>query len=279
MFPEQYVEPREYLDFLQEVLALAEQEKVFRVVRTATGRIPQDRYPEKYWVYQAQPDGPTYSQFLEEAFSETGEIVFSRQICSSPGFVDKDLWVYAATLLSYYDRNGQLVEREVDNLGALLRQLRPAEELINPELPEKNKLSEKKLIESYQAHGSAIFFRSSKGSDLVRWEELETWNNLPEEVRKDKDEPSVSKAYLVIEIYSDIWLPKVLGVLDDVLPNDPPLHDNRELALRHTPRLNRFLQGVKKLIEQRGGTWEADECDTSRYYTEMIGDEGIILDA
>jgi hypothetical protein len=60
------------------------------------------------------------------------------------------------------------------------------------------------------------------------------------------------KDYINIVLTSDIWLPKVVGWMDD----GEPYYDNSELAALNTPRLNRFLQRTKELIQNSGGQWQ-----------------------
>jgi hypothetical protein len=55
-----------------------------------------------------------------------------------------------------------------------------------------------------------------------------------------------------VELFSDIWFPRVVGWIDD----DKPFYDNSELAALNTPRLNRFLQRTKKIILEENGMWE-----------------------
>jgi hypothetical protein len=63
-------------------------------------------------------------------------------------------------------------------------------------------------------------------------------------------------------------------------PSEPwQWYDNSELALRHTPRLNRFLRRVKELTLEYGGRWElSDDQKNDIYYWPMLSEDGIILD-
>ena len=89
-------------------------------------------------------------------------------------------------------------------------------------------------------------------------------------------------ANLHIGLPSDIWFPYVWGHLEDIdrilrhADGNPrrdahfnevkqprwehvgQWYDNRELALQHTPRFNRFLQRVRQLGLDYGGTWAMD---------------------
>lgn len=77
---------------------------------------------------------------------------------------------------------------------------------------------------------------------------------------------------------SDIWLPWCSARYeDDAEPED--LADNRELAARHTPRLNAFLTRVRAAALDLGGTWELDRDVTYRSLLFELDDDGVRLDA
>ncbi|MGI5212352.1 hypothetical protein [Plantactinospora sp. CA-290183] len=82
---------------------------------------------------------------------------------------------------------------------------------------------------------------------------------------------------LLVSSYSDIWLPwcsaryEAGAHLDD-------LADNRELARRHTPRLNEFLAGVGELAERTGGTLQIFPDNTDPAFGFQLLDHGIRLD-
>lgn len=54
--------------------------------------------------------------------------------------------------------------------------------------------------------------------------------------------------------------------------------DNRELASRHTPRLNRFLAEAKAAVIDAGGTWIPDDHVRAMVLSPWIGPHGILLD-
>jgi hypothetical protein len=80
-----------------------------------------------------------------------------------------------------------------------------------------------------------------------------------------------------ISIDTDLWFPRVVGIHDD--SDDGPMrwYDNSALASRHTPRLNRFLGGVRELAAALGATW-SHEATGNRNYTEMVNDNGVDLE-
>jgi hypothetical protein len=254
-------DPWEMLSFLQQVLKAAEMEEVFHLVKAPWQKGDLDLYQNL--EYRARTDGPTYSQYLEQILAETGKLIFFRQLFSMPDLLP-EYRVVAPARLSYYDINGELRDEEVEDVGELLRQVRPTQDdLLNhwPELSEEEIKRKKKFIDkSYKGGGSAIFF----GGNFV-----------------PKDSESDYGSHLYINLFTDIWFPKVGGFLEEqpVWYEDRVFYDNRELALRHTPRLNRFLANVRDITLEMGGTWYVDKdgYPTSRY-EEQFNEDGIILD-
>ncbi len=274
-FPDRPVEPRDYLEFLKEVLAAAEREEVLHVVKASLGKSDRKYYPEQYWEYQSQPGRLTYIQYMEQVFAATGKIIAWEQLPSSP-----NSGRCGPTRLSYYETDGQLVEAEVEDIGALLRRLRPNE--IPDDFSEEERYSRENTLDAYKAYGSALYFYGQLGSDSAEWSAHKAWEKLPKEIRNPEREPYVGEAYISIHLYTDIWFPYVTGVLEDMAKPfkypDNHAFDNRELALRHTPRLNRFLQSVKQLIERRGGHMSMDCSNFQQFHGSMCSDDGIILD-
>lgn len=196
--------------------------------------------------------------------------------------------VYASTRLSYYSQDGNLLEGYIDDIGTLLRHIRPFEyDLSASDLPnvhiEEDRRRKEKYINEFKAHGGALYFYGSLGRNTNDWDRYRRWETLPKEVRDPEPEPCTYTPCLGIQLYTDIWLPQVVGGLEHTRNpgkykhNEVHLFDNRELANRHTPRLNSFLQSVKQLIEQRGGTWHYEDYDSPDEYKPMYSNDGIIL--
>lgn len=253
--------PWEMLPFLQKVLEAAEREEVFRLVKAPWQKGDLDLYQDL--EYLARPEGPTYAQYIEQILVKTGKLIFFRQLSSITGLLP-EYRIIAPARLSYYDINGELRDEEVKDVGELLRQVRPTQDDLPdywPELSEQEILEEKKSIDkSYKSEGSAIFF----GGNIV-----------PKDSERDYG------SYLYINLYTDIWFPKVGGFLEDqpVLYEDRVFYDNSELALRHTPRLNRFLASVRDLTLEIGGTWHVDkDKESTEAYDKQYNEDGIILD-
>jgi hypothetical protein len=250
-------EPRAMLPFVQKVLEAAAEEEVYRV-KYAPWRHEYQGLKLNL-EYHAYPGGESYGQHLERVLNDTDKLIFFDQLFASPGMLP-EYRIIAPTRLSYYDLDGELKEEEVDDVGELLRRIRPIEYDLPDywqELSEEELINEKKFINrSYKAEGSAIFF----GGKLY-----------PENYS--------SKTYMSIHLYTDIWFPKVGGYLEDHVPYESRIfHDNRELALRHTPRFNRFLESVRKLTQEFDGTWEVDYPTYDEQYNEQFNENGIHLD-
>jgi hypothetical protein len=77
---------------------------------------------------------------------------------------------------------------------------------------------------------------------------------------------------------SDIWLPWCSARYEEGAHVDD-LADNRELARRHTPRLNEFLERAAELAERAGGTLAAFPDYTSPDLAFQLHDTGVLLDA
>jgi hypothetical protein len=220
-------DPWEVLPFVQKVLKVAEREEVYRVQRAPweSGDLGLKLDLE----YRAYSGGPSYGEYIEQVLNETDKLIFFEQLRASPNLLP-EYRVIAPARLSYYDIDGTLIDKEVEDVGELLRRVRPPE----VDLPDYwRELSEEDIgseIESvnrgYKATGSAIFFRGQL-------------------MRKN----SSYGTHLYIYLYTDIWFPKVAGYLVDDSPYENRVfHDNRALALRHTPHLNRFLTSIRERL-------------------------------
>jgi hypothetical protein len=191
-------------------------------------------------------EGQSYAQLVEQYLAEKGELLFFQQL--GLGYS-----VSTPARLAYYEEDGTLVEEEVVNLGALLHRLRP------------EKVEEKGR---YMSSDNPVTFYGQIGFR--------------------HDSGKLDKAYLNIYLHTDILFPKVMGYLENWGENERGIpidwenrswQDNRELALRHTPRLNRFLARVKQLTLDYGGTWGIDKSqDTVVRYHSQWDENGIFLD-
>jgi hypothetical protein len=78
------------------------------------------------------------------------------------------------------------------------------------------------------------------------------WTIRPVVIDRHWYKEELQEEYYEINLYTDIWFPRVIGWMDA----EEPFYGNSELAALNTPRLNRFLQRTKELILSLGGTWE-----------------------
>ena len=146
-----------------------------------------------------------------------------------------------ATRLCYYNLKGEIEEKEVDDLGALLRELRPDRSQALPYLM--------RCEESIRVGGCYV--------------------TLEKEAPHD--------AFMYIRLLSDIWFPIVQGYMEEDYSFDETYRDNRDIAHCHTPRLNSFLADLRQLAEEVGGTWRHDKPMTYPYNL-MFDETGVILD-
>ena len=81
--------------------------------------------------------------------------------------------------------------------------------------------------------------------------------------------------YISISLYTDIWFPKIIDIMNENYPN---VMIENDLAILHTPRLNNFLQEVKNKVLQQKGTWYIEFGDIlGDCYSNLVNENGIIL--
>jgi hypothetical protein len=152
------------------------------------------------------------------------------------------------TTLCYYDRADQLVERTVTDLGAVLASLEPVPGSI---------------AKAFMTHYPAVRIRGRR------------YTSVRQGIPIDRSAHPLPAAVL-IAIHSDIWFPWVFG-------SAHPLHDyvrmfdNRDLANRHTPRLNAFLREVAAAALRVGGSFGVWPDGTGTQAIECVDDEGVLL--
>ncbi len=162
------------------------------------------------------------------------------------------------TKISYYNINGKLVEKYVDHqeLGTYLYNYHQGE------------------IGNYQSMWSKRF--------LDRYEDCISFSEYLE------PEYHSGKYKFSILLHSDIWFPSLRGNIErkvgiitgfeaDQIAEYTKGFDNRELANRHTPRLNRFISAISKKVIEMGGKWSIG-ADVSPEYRDQMTATGIKLD-
>lgn len=190
-----------------------------------------------YLGYRRREHGE-FLPFLESYMEREGVIDLFDAFTSG---LDSPRGEFRATArLCYYDRTGTLVEGDLHDLGSLLAELRPEDEL-------------------------------QSGSAMSRMGGLHIWG-LTLDLAGRKPLPRWIDIHF--QLLSDIWFPWVLGRLEE--ERDVDLwYENRELASRHTPRLNRFLAAVAEATEAVGGSFALDEEGLLK---DMVDDRGVLLD-
>jgi hypothetical protein len=177
----------------------------------------------------------SFEEYLRARAKEGRVPLFPRE--SRPG--PDELWTPAR--ISFY-RDDEIVEAEVGDVGALLRELRPND-----------------------LEAAGMFMRSA-APVTVRGSS----------VGIDDDQ----EVLIQVRLDTDLWFPRVMGMLEAV-PEDEPkpdFYDNHELAERHTPRLNAFLNELRHSATALGGRWEMIEVDgVGVNYAEQWDESGIHL--
>lgn len=191
-------------------------------------------------------DGP-FVNFLEKRFRETRELDLFAFAQSGMRRIGSSRFRTLARVASF-DSDGSLVEKREDDLGALLRRLRPEDLGAD--------LGSMKHCEPVCINGTKIRFDSSGGSSLT---------------------PHAGQMRIEFILYSDIWFPWIPGMIEESYQYGK-LFDNRELAQRHTPRLNEFLSLVREHTLQLGGQWERDAQYDLPELPGMLNESGIRLD-
>lgn len=83
---------------------------------------------------------------------------------------------------------------------------------------------------------------------------------------------------LQVKLHSDLWFPWVKGFEDDKsISMQDGMCDNRQLAWRHTPRLNQCLTELRQLVMDAGGTWKVGTENVHEQYQHMVTETGIQL--
>jgi hypothetical protein len=209
------------------------------LIRFGTGVVDSGNRNSVYRVVRAPAARPyesalqSFETYLRSQVLERGRIpIFPED--ASPG---AELWTPAR--IAFY-RGDAVVEEEIGDVGALLRELRPDK------------------IET-----CGMFMRGASPVTVLGGSVPVDW---AQEVR------------VQIRLDTDIWFPYVTGMCEEIPEegNKPDLYDNRELAARHTPRLNAFLGEIRRLSIELGGRWEVLDLDGFAVnYAQMWDEAGI----
>ena len=151
--------------------------------------------------------------------------------------------------LCHYDREDQLVECVVTDLGAVLASLEP--------VPDSIPNGCMKRYPPIRIIGD-------------RYENVQP--GVPVDTRAH---PLPIAVYL--GIHSDIWFPWVYGSAHPEADH-VRMFDNRELASRHTPRLNAFLGEVALAARGVGGSFGVWPDETGTRAADWVDDSSVLLD-
>lgn len=216
------------------ILQVGAEQAVYEVQQTAT--------PPGF--HQAQ--NGSYAQFLNEQKAAGQPLSLFHHASGVGSGADGQLVTPAR--LCYFKVDGVVAEASVNDLGALLRELRP---------------TDREWGSSYMARVAPV-----------------TITSLP--LRVVSKTVTAPPFVITIELFSDIWFPQVLALLEDSqpAPNLPRIwYSNAKLAALHTPRLNRFLEATQAQVALVGGSWEiVAPVGTARHYAPQVHQTGIRLD-
>jgi hypothetical protein len=250
------LDKRRLWEFLKEVLIAGEENEIFRI--TETSKFSEN--DKKYYFNLNR--GESYVDFADRVLEEEGESLIWQ--------IEDSAYGGALTRLSYYGANGDVEEKELAYPASALKENRP------------------ELDEYYLYPIGAIVLSPVRGGAGYSddYDELMDGEFIEDGVR-------YISPRLMIRTNTSIWFPKVMGGYDEPLedrgwdtrqedgewvdPKEGEWYDNSELALRHTPRLNKFIQRVKQLTLNYGGTWKTLHCDTADRYHSQWNEDGIIL--
>ncbi|QRK09783.1 hypothetical protein JQX13_06585 [Archangium violaceum] len=197
--------------------------------------------------YQRERDGDLYALLttlyhqhrIVDLFGFTGAAMMPGQPRSST----------ASAILAWYDAKDRLVERPCTDLGALIAGLEPSPDSIPPGFM--------KHYPPLRVTGKRLEYGSAS---------LEPQNP-----------PNAQSLEVRLAIHSDIWFPWIYGSAHPACDYER-MFDNRELAGRHTPRLNAFLRTVAAKTKAIGGSWSVDPDDTGADAIRWLNEDGIFLD-
>jgi hypothetical protein len=214
------------IEFADSIVRLGIEERVYHLKEAtlSTGRYKEDEHK-------------SYAEFLRIMLKQEKRLcLFTDSHGVHPQFNGQNR---SPGEICYYDETGALVEKEVENLGLLLDELKDS---------------------------TAIGYKPRDTSDRSPITILGgAWP-----ITNFRWKPAVR-----IELCTDIWFPYVVGP-DFRFEN---FYDNRELANCHTPRLNGFLMGAREAAEKANAewTWRNEEVGESLYW-KWVTETGVLLE-
>lgn len=200
------------LAFMMELLNLADGKQLFRIEKTA--------------LSENVTNPLDYVQMVKNAIEQDKILHFFDGIHQTAG------------VISYYDKNGELIRGEVANMGELIVSLH-----------------------GEHVQGRLFAYPASpihiSGTRL----DLTTSNN--------------QSVYAWINLFSNIWFPQVRDHLADEL--EIGIVDNTELAQINSTRLNEFLTLARAITLDFDGVWHPIPGEKHIIYTSLVTETGIRL--
>lgn len=198
--------------------------------------------------YQSEHDG-SLSRYLEELYrmGHVVDLFGFTGAAMAPGHPRSST---VRAKLAWYDIDDRLIESECTDLAMLLTRLQPVPDCIP---------------KGFRKHYPPLRIQGTR---------LEYDSNASPKHHRTGKVPSV-KVYMAI--HSDIWFPWIFGAVHKECDNIR-MFDNRDLACRHTPRLNAFLRAVSAKVRALGGSWQLHPDETAVHLERWISADGIRLD-
>jgi hypothetical protein len=233
---------QDFWPFLKTILEVGQQEEIFQI------------FAEEAEFHQFIHDvdsGILPMPYLEILHSGIADTRLEEELVTDnlPEYIRN---IQGVTKVSYYEKNGQITDKYVGehDLGKIL---------YNYHLGS---------LGNYQSnyHYGKTYLHPYYGC-LTFYEYL-----IPE--------CAMGECSVTIMLTSDIWFPIVKGSLEkkvgiwhtfgaDEAGYCEGGFDNRELANRHTPRLNRFLSAIAAKVIEMGGEWSIGEYIDPKYKEQM----------
>ena len=198
--------------FMMELLSVANQKSAFRIQKTALSENVTNHLE--------------YVEMVKNAIEQDKILHFFDGIHQTAG------------VISYYDKNGELISDEIDDMGKLVVSL----------------------------HGEHVQGR------------LFAYPASPIQIsgtRLDLSTSTNQSIYAWINLFSNIWFPQVRDHLANEL--EFGIVDNTELAQINSTRLNEFLTLARAITLDFGGEWHPIPGEKHIIYTSLVTEMGIRL--
>jgi hypothetical protein len=242
-FPaEKFATHQDFWPFLKTILEAGQQEDIFQIFVEES---------EFHQFIRDVDSGILPMPYLEILHSGIAGTILEEQLVTDdlPEYIRN---IQGMTKVSYYEKNGQIIDRYVgeQDLGKILYNYH----LGSLGNYQSNYYYGKRYLHPY--YGCLTFYEYL----------------IPEYAPEGCN--------VTIMLTSDIWFPIVKGSVERKFgiyhtfgADDAAYYeggfDNRELANRHTPRLNRFLSAIAAKITEMGGEWSIGEHVDPKYKEQM----------